>query len=424
MKKTRFLSAVMAAMLCFSLAPAASAGSPINITNPNNTSGYRDPYGYWKNGLYYPGGYWQDNIYYGTDISVGYWKDGVFYSYGMGNNSITLNPPSSTNVNVGPGYWQNGIYYPYYYNNEGYWKNGTYYPNGDANGYWVNGVFYPYAYYPGNTYPYGYYPYNFYTPGYYNPTTNATLGGVKVPSILLTQAVANNKNIGFTMRGTTVAYAHSDLAPVSGQTAVTLDFTETVGRAHDQSLVVTLAAVGSNVSADDQKAVMLNAYPKHFEAAKEQGVESIAFSDKGRNIIVTVRNNDIFISKLKDAYVANGADVEKDRFVIQATPVTGDYQDDVSAALARVKLNSPVYSVQGFIVKNGKKIDISSSLGTVNLRVKADTADRSLLSYYDGNKFELAPKGTFVLDEGTNQASGFGDVPMGSTVAIVRVKSK
>lgn len=432
MKKMKFICVAMAAMLCLGLAPAASAaGSQLTITNPNNIGGYRDPKGYWKNGLYYPNGYWYDNIYYSYDTNVGYWKDGVYYSYGDTNSAVNVIPyDTRPTVVTGPGYWQNGIFYPYSYNyyNNGYWSNGVYYPTNytsNSSGYWQNGVFYPYAYYPGNTYPYGYYPYNYYTPGYYSPTMNATLGGVSVPNIKLTQAVANNKNIGFTMRGTTVAYANSDLAPVAGQTAVTLDFSETVGRAHDQSLVLTMAAVGSGVADKDQQAVMLNGYVKHFEAAKEQGVQSLAIADKDRDMIATIRINDTLISNLKKAYEVNGADLQTNRFILQVAPVSSDYlSSDVSAALERVKVNSEVYSVKAFIVINDRKVDISDQLGKVNLRIKATSQDRSLLAYYNGSKFELTEKGTFVLDQGNNQASAYGDVAIGSTVAIVKVKAK
>ena len=395
--RKKIVSAAMALMMVSSIATTAHAENVITIVGgqPVLTSAK----GVSHNGVYYPNGYWNDGIFYPQSTWAnmsGKWVDGSYYPYGYGYN--TYDP-----------YISSYVYYPY----------GSYY------------TYTPYTYVPVSSsvsspiaYPYGYYPYGYYTGGI---VAESTLGGVAVPNSSVTQASANNKNLGFVLRGQSVEEAEKAAMLATGRNASILDFTQSVGRDINQKVSVTLKAKGSNVAAKEQESITMIAKYKNFADARAQGIGSIAFADQNCDVIATV-NVAGAIDSIKKAVRAEHGDLNNDDILFQVTPIIDATKLDqgVQDALNRAKIHSYAYKVNVYLVKTNKKIDISADFDDLYLRVKADDESRSLLSYYSAreDKFVVADSASFILDQGTKIPSAYGYVPAGSIVVVAEVKGK
>ena len=393
----KIVSAAMALMMVGSIATTANAENVLTIVGgqPVWTSSKG---GVTHNGVYYPNGYWNDGIFYPQSTWAnmpGTWIDGSYYPYGYGYNAYDP-------------YINSNVYYPY----------GSYY------------TYTPYTYVPVSTsvtsvaYPYGYYPYGYYTGGI---VPESTLGGVAVPNISVTQASANNKNLGFVLRGQSVEDAEKASMPATGRNASILDFTESVGRDIHQKVSVTLKAKGNNVAARDQESITMIAKYKNFADARIQGIGSIAFADQNCDVITTV-NVAGALDSIKKASRAEHGDLNNDDILFQVTPIVDATTLDqgVQDALDRAKIHSYAYKVNVYLVKGNRKIDISADFDDLYLRVKSDDESRSLLSYYSAreDKFVVADSASFILDQGTKVPSAYGYVPSGSIVVVAEVKSK
>lgn len=409
--RKRIIAASLAVFMVGSMGTTAMADTVVSYVVPGNSSSTG---GVTHNGVYYPNGYWKDGVFYPQSSWAnmpGAWdKNGNYYPYGYGASSYDpyINSP---------------VYYPYgsYYT---YTPN-VYVPSNYNYNYNYNT---PTYYVPSTTttvtYPYGYYPYGYYTG---QVIADSTLGGVSVPNVSVTQASANNKNLGFVMRGQSLEDSSNGKAPATGRTASILDFSEAIGRDINQNVSLTLRAIGSNVSADDQAAVSIMGKVQNFIDAKDLGIGSIAYSDRDCNVITTINVRDA-IASLKKAMTAVGADSKNDSVMFETVPVANitSLDQSIQDAYGKVTPHSNLYQVNVYIIRDNKRIDVSDSFGDVYMRVKADDAERALLSYYSANdgKFKVAQKASFVLDQGTKAPSAYGYVPAGEPAVVVNVKAK
>lgn len=407
--RKRILAASLAMFMVGCMGTTAMADTVVSYVVPGNSSSG----GVTHNGVYYPNGYWKDGVFYPQSSWAnmpGAWDNGNYYPYGYG--------PSSYDP-----YINSYVYYPYgsYYS----YSPNVYIPN---NSYYYNNNYSSTYYTPSTTttitYPYGYYPYGYYTG---QVIADSTLGGVSVPNVSVTQASANNKNLGFVLRGQSLENSSNGKAPATGRTASILDFSESVGRDINQNVSVTLRAIGSNVSADDQAAVSLMGKVQNLIDAKDLGIGSIAYADRDCNTIASINVRDA-IASLKKAMTAVGADARNDSFMFETVPVVNvtSLDQSIQDAYARVTPHSSIYQVNVYIIKDNKRIDVSDRFGDVYMRVKADDAERALLSYYsaDDGKFTVAQKSSFVVDQGTKAPSAYGYIPAGEPSVVVNVKAK
>lgn len=402
MRKKLLAKTIALSLAGLNLLTATSAFAYVRPTYITPAAGsyynYSDGGGVTWNDVYYPNGYWQDGIFYPQSSWAnmpGKWVDGDYYPYGYGYNSYDP-------------YINSYVYYPY----------GSYYTYTPT--YYVPDT----AKYDRVAYPYGYYPYGYYTG---QVVAESSLGGVTVPNTLVTQAAASNKNLGFVLRGQNVEDVSDAKVPVTGRNAYILDFSESIGRDVNQNISLTFRAVGNTVDSNNQAAISMMGKLQNFIDARDLGIGSISYADKDCNAIVTINVRDA-VSSIQKAINSTGAD-KNDTVVFETVPILNATTLDEKTKEAYDRLattNSNIYQVNVYIIQNNRRVNISDNFGDVYMRVKANDTERSLLSYYSiaKEKFTVADKASFVLDQGTQVPSAYGYVPTGQAVVVSGVKAK